>query len=206
MLMNASKIDEGVVTMADINTEITLERIRRENDIPISEEEIQYYMENYAPSKFQVAMIRDFYAKYFGSYRDLNLVKKRYFVILMLILKKKLLLELGYELEEEGEEVHFAALPYIISGNLIDKQNARVIRNNKYISKIEDNYMYQKLINEKYKMLQYIDPDAIIKYLSTLINTRYSYCVYERPDLLGQEIVYSEDKISDEVLFFLQSI
>lgn len=207
MLMNASKIDEGVVTMADINTEITIERIRKQIDIPISEDEIRYYMENYSPNGLQVQLIREYYAKYFGSYRDLTLLPKRSFVILMLLLKKKLLLELGYGIEEdEGEDVHYAALPYILSGNIIDKQNTRIIRNTKYINKIEDNYMYQNIIETKYKMLQYINPDAIIKILSSLINTRFSYCVYERPDLLGQEIVYSEDKISDEVLFFLQSI
>jgi hypothetical protein len=210
MLMNSSKIDEGVCTMADINIEVTMDRIRRQFDLPIEEEEIQYYMQNYAPNQLQVQLVREYYAKYFGSYRDLNLLTKRQFVILMLILKKKLLLELGYgfpEAEEETEDnIHYAVLPYIISGNIIDKQNTRVIRNNKFINKIEDNYMYQDLMSSTYHLLQYINNEAIIKLLSSLINTRFSYCVYENPEILGEEIVYTEDKISDEALFFLHSL
>lgn len=205
MAMNLTKLDEGATTIADINIKKTIERIRKIIDVPISEEEIDYYRQHLSPSKIQIQLIYSYYTKYFGSYRDLNLLTRKDYIILALLLKKKLLIELGYEHDENGM-IHQAALPYILTGNLEDRVNTRIIRNNKFISKIEDSYLYQNLINKKYNLLQQIKPDYILSLLSTLINTRFTYVAYENPELLGKEIIYSEDKISDELLFFLNNI
>lgn len=205
MAMNLTKLDEGATTLADINIEKTIERIKKIIDVPISEEEIAYYMENLKISNIQRQLICSYYTKYFGSYRDLNLLTRKDYIILSLLLKKKLLIELGYETDEDGT-IHQAALPYILTGNLEDRINTRIIRNNKFISKIEESYLYKNLIENKYNLLQQIKPDYILSMLSTFINTRFTYVTYENPELLGQEIVYSEDKISDELLFFLNSI
>ena len=205
MLMNANKIDEGSVRMSDLNIELTIERIKKQIDIPLSEEEIQYYIKYHKPSKLQIQLVYAWYTKYFSSYRDLNLLTRRQYIILLLLLKKKLLLDLGYETDESGE-LHYASLPYLLTGNLSDKVNTRIIRNNKFVMKIEENYMYKNLIENKYKMLNYLKPDAILSLLSSIINTRFTYVTYEYPELLDTEIFYSEDKISDELLFFLSSI
>lgn len=205
MLMNQTKLDEGSVILTDLNIKFTLEKIMRDIDVPISEEEIDYYVKNHHPSPIQIQMVNGYYTKYFGSYRDLNLVNRKYYITLMLILKKKLLLELGYEKDENGE-IHYASLPYILSGNLSDKVNTRVIRNNKFIAKIEDSYMYQDLINSKYRLLNCLKPESVLSLLSSVINTRFTYVTYEYPEMFGTEITYSEDKISDELLFFLDSL
>lgn len=81
-----------------------------------------------------------------------------------------------------------------------------MIRNNKFISKIETNYMYQQLVEKKYKHLQELKKDYILQVLSSIINTNFTYVVYEEPEMLGKPIVYNEDKISDELLFFLKCI
>lgn len=205
MLMNLTKLDEGITTMADINIELTIDRIREMNDIPISEEEIAYYMKHHAPSEVQRQLVYSYYTRYFGSYRDLNLLNNRDYTILLLILKKKLLIELGYETDLDGS-VHHAALPYILSGNLEDKLNTRIIRNNKFISKIKDSYLYKNLVETKYYLLQEIKPDYILSILSTVINSRFTYVTYENKNLTGTDIIYSEDKIADELLFFLNGI
>lgn len=205
MLMNANKLDEGVVTMADINIEKTIEKIKKDIDLPLTKDEVDYYMKNLNPAKIQIQLVYGYYTKYFGSYRDLNLLTKRQYITLLLLLKKKLLLDLGYETDEVGE-IHYAALPYILTGNLSDKVNTRIIRNNKFINKIENNAMYQDLIDNKYRLLNYLKPDSILQLLSSIINTRFTYVTYEYPELLGTEIIYNEDKISDELLFFLSNI
>ena len=58
----------------------------------------------------------------------------------------------------------------------------------------------------KYKNLMEIQPDYIMGLLSSLINSTFTYVVYEADELLGKPIEYSEDKIADELLFFLNSI
>lgn len=203
--MNMSKIDEGSVIMADINLEETIRRLEEMIDVPITDEEIQYYRDHMYPSSLQIQLIYSYYAKYFGNYQDLNLAIRRDYIRLALMLKKKLLIESGYESNEKGE-IHQVALPYILTGNLEDQVRTRVIRNNKFISKIQESYLYQNLVENKYRFLNEIKPDYILSLLSQFINTKFSYVVYEKQDLLGQEIKYSEDKISDEILFFLNSI
>ena len=204
MAMNLTKLNEGTTILVDINKEETMKDIKKKFDVPISDEEIGYYIKNLSLSKLQIEFIDSFFAKYFGAYRDMNLLTKREHITLAVILKKKLLLELGYD--TETGDIHQAALPYILTGNLEDRVNNRVIRNNRFINKIDESYLYEKLKNSKYKYLVQIKPDIILEKLSTFINTRFTYVTYENPELLGEEIVYSEDKISDELLFFLNSL
>ncbi len=97
-------------------------------------------------------------------------------------------------------------LPYLISGNVQDKVNTRIIRNTKYVSKLEESDNYRELNTNKYSYLNKIRPDYILSILSQVNNTTFTYVVYEDPDLLGKEIEYNEDKTSDELIFFLRTI
>lgn len=197
MEMNLTKLDEGTITTVDINIDKTFEKIKKLIDIDVTEEEIDYYREHLKLSDLQRQLIYAYYGKYFGSVRDLNLITARQYIHLALLLKKKLLIH---------DSVYESVLPYILTGNSEDRVNTRLIRNHKFINKVEDSSLYQKLVNGKYRFLCQIKPDYILTILSTLINTRFSYVTYEKPELLGTEIVYSEDKISDELLSFLNSI
>ena len=201
--MNAMKVDEGVIVMADINIDQTIQMIRKQIDVPLTEEEIDYYVANHKPRDIQIRLVFTYYTRYFGSYRDLNLLTRRQYITLLLLLKKKLLIDLGYE--EDGS-VHYAALPYLLTGNVEDRVNTRIIRNNKFTAKLEESYIFQDIIKNKYSMLTSFKPDELMTMISSIINTRFTYVTYEYPDLLGTEITYSEDKISDELLFFLNSL
>ena len=203
--MNASKLDEGVVVMADINVDITTQRLFKQFDIEVSDEELKYYYENFTPSKLQMELVQAYLAKYFKSYRDLTLLSMNNYIRLLLIIKKKLLMELGYEEEKKGE-LYYAVLPYLLTGNLSEKVSTRTIRNTKFVEKIEASTKYQKLVHGEYRYLEEIKPGYIMTILSQAINTRYTYCVYEYPEMLGEEVIYPEDKICDELLFYLDSI
>lgn len=203
--MNQSKLDEGVAILSDLNIQFTVNKILKDIDVPISEEEIDYYVKNHKPSTAQIRLVNGYYTKYFGSYTDLNLLQRRTYIKLMLIMKKRLLLELGYNINKDGQ-IHHAALPYMLSGNVAEKVSNRTIRNNRFTTKIEESYMYQDLIHNKYQLLGYIKPDELMNTLSSMINTRFTYVTYEYPEMLGQEIIYSDDKISDELLVFLDKI
>ena len=279
--MNLSKIDEGITIMSDINIPMTIQYLKRRFDIKITDDEIDFYIEHHIPSELQIQLVRSYFAKYFGSYRDLVLCTRRDYITLMLLLKKKLIIELGYDTETEdydkeklikcvdvvmhireflqnsqlGKELgdftdtpeclmtlmanegfigniddikeaiemdrYFdeygniiytdinmrpIALPYIISGNISDHINTRVIRHIKFTEKVESSYTFQKLQEENHKYLNFIKPNYSMQLISSLINTKFTYVEYEHPELLDQEITYSDNKIADEVLFFFASI
>ena len=207
MAMNMSKLDEGRIIMSDLNLKMTIEQLEKTIDVPISEEEVQYYRENMYPQELQIQLIYSYFAKEFSSYQDLNLAIRRDYIRLALMLKKKLLIDNGYNnYGKKLDEVYHAALPYILTGNVEEEVNTRTIRNNKFISKVQESYLYRKLIDSKYKALNQIRPDFIIILLSKFINTNFTYVTYENPSLLGKRIEFSDDKISDEILFFLNSI
>ena len=206
MAMNLDKYDEGTVILADINIEDTMKRIIQMVDIPIAEEEVNYYMEHFHIAPMQLEYIHQFYAKYFGNCQDLALIPKRQLIILALIMKKILLIDLGYD--PDTKEMKEAALPYILTGNLEDRSVNRMIRAQKFVDSLEESYKYQRLVNEDYKMLLEIPgkEDSIKAKLSTIVNTKFTYVTYEAPELTGTEITYDVESIADELLSFLEYI
>lgn len=204
MEMNMTKLDEGKIILAEVGNKIEIDRIKKNNDFEITEEEIDYYIKNHNPSELQAELVYNYWGKNFGSYRNTSMIDRRDYIVLLLILKKKLLLQAGVS-GEDGFSMN-AKLPYLLTGNLQDKVNTRIIRNNKFVGKINESYLYEKLKNKKYSNLCKIKPEYILSLLSQVINTTFTYVVYENEDLLGQVIEYNEDKISDELLFFLNQI
>lgn len=204
MEMNLQKLDEGLIIFAEVDIKMELERIMRDNDFDISDEEIDYYVRNHNPSPLQVQLVYSYWGKYFGSGRSTTLINRREYIILLLILKKKLLLQAGYNSNEEFAED--TKLPYLLTGNVKDKINTRLIRNNKYVSKLEESDIFKDLKTNKYHNLNIIRPDYLLSLMSQVINTTFTYVVYEDDSLLGKEIEFNEDKISDELAFFLHMI
>ena len=205
MEMNMTKIDEGQTTFAEISIKHEMERLRKENKYTqITDDEIDYYVKNFRPAPIQIQLIQSYWCKYFNSFRDMALLTRREFYTLALILKKRLLLQAGYDSEYEDG---IAILPYLLTANVMDdKVNTRIIRNNKFLDKVKTSMSYQDLIKNKYSNLNKIREDEIIRILSTFINTRFSYVTYEKQDATGTEIECGEDRISDELLMFLREI
>ena len=205
MEMNLSKIDEGIVTMAEINIPITLDYIRRNIDVEITEDEINYYMNHLSCDKLVVKLVFCYFAKYFGSCRDLNLLDRRQLIELLLILKKKLLIEFGHRETEDGK-IYTAVLPYILTGNMTTSLNTRMIRNTKFISKVKESPIYEDIMTNKYHLLDTICPDEFLTIISGLVSAKFTYVTYEQQSLTGQEIHYTDDRLSNEILTFLSNI
>ena len=203
MEMNLTKLDTGIIDMANINIGFCLERLHKDIDVPISEEEIQYYRDNHYPSDVQVHLVRSAFADFFASYRDENLLNRREYNELMLLLKKRLLLENGYGADSVGTLTY---LPHIICGNLDGKVSTKHIRNNKLMSELEENPTYQYLVNIKYKELEELKPGYVKDQISVFLNTQFTYVCYEDQSLTGKPINAPEKKLCDELLFFLKTI
>lgn len=205
MEMNLQKLDEGRIIFANVDIEYEIERIRRDHDFEITEEEIDYYIKNHNPSPLQINIVYAFWGKYFGSSKNTALIGRRSYILLMLTLKKLLLLYAGYS-HDGAELAENTKLPYIISGNVQDRVNTRIIRNTRYVSKLEESDNYRELNANKYSFLNTIRPDFILSLLSQFNNTTFTYVVYEDPSLLGQIIEHDEDKTTDELGFLLRTI
>lgn len=193
--MNAAKIDESIVILSDINIKKTMKRIKNKMHITIEQDEIDYYKYNLNITKFQAQLVFYYYAKYFSGYRDLSLLNRTQYLKLLIMLKKRLQFQ------------SFVYLPQIISSNIESKLNARTIRNDKFLSKIQSSDIYQHIINDKYSTLEDIDKgDLIINLLSTLLNSTFTFVDYNNKDLLGKPIEVNQDVISDEFLNFLNQL
>lgn len=195
-------MDEGKALIATMNADETAEEIKSMIDIPVSEEEVKYMMDHWKPNDLQIRLINSFFASYFGNYRDTNLLTRNNFYYLAILLKKKLLLEHGWEINDDGV-IESAVLPYVLTGNLEGRMNSRIIRNNKYMNKLEEDIHYIELSQNEYSLLLEIHADEIKSIISTFVNSRFTYVTPEEPELTGSDIIYSEDKIGDEAVLFL---
>ena len=205
MEMNLTKIDEGQTVYAEVDVEYEMNRIiSNYSKFTVTDEELDYYINNWHPCPIQITLIKAYWAKQFGSYRDMAMLTRKEFYTLALILKKKLLEQAGYDSEYEDG---IAILPYLLTSNLSDeKTSTRIIRNNKYLEKVRSSYLYKSLITAKYSNLIKIKQNELDRILSIFINTSFTYVTYEKQEATGQKIECGEDRISDEVLFFLREI
>lgn len=202
MYMTQKKIDEGQCTLMECIEEDGVERIKKEIDIPISQEEIEYYKAYWVPDELQIVLIKNYYGKYFGGVLPTNIINRENFITLALLLKKKLIIEAGFE-SEVDLFVEDTILPYVLTANKLGKTNTRVIRNGKFLSEAEEDYLYKRLNEVQYKYLNEIDPEYVLKCISLYSNTTFTYCCYENQDLLDKEIDCDKYKFINELLFFL---
>ena len=197
-----SKMDEGSVIMSEVNAETTLDRIFREANLTVTEEEIQYYVENMHPDPFQVTFVRDYFASCFGNLRDIHNISRHDYYKLALTLKKYLIMKDCYNPNKfHGEE---CPLAYILTGNMGSRLNNRIIRNTKFTTSLYEDETYQYLMNHKYSKLSEIRPDDLNRLISSFVNTTFTYVAYEKPEMLGQEIVYDDYEISKQLLDYIR--
>lgn len=193
--MNSYKIDESLTILSNINIKHTIKRIRKSMNVEIPKEEIEFYQHHYKINKFQVQLVNYYYAKYFGGYRDLNLLTRKQYLKLLVLLKRRL--------QFQG----LVYLPQVITGN-VEKLNKRTIQNAKFLMKIENSAIYQTLINEKFSTLDELGKsNLILNLLSTIINTSFTVVDYDHPEKLGEPLeIANPDILSDEFLNFLNQL
>ena len=151
-------------------------------------------MKFYRLNRFQVQLVNYFYAKYFGGYGDLNMLTKRQYIELLVILKKRL--------QFQGS----VYLPQILTANT-DRLNRRTIRNAKFLQKIENSSFYQTIV-KKFDAVNELGKDnLILNMLSTIINTEFRLVDYDLKDRLGEVIeIHNTDILSDEFLTFINQL
>ena len=204
MEMQQEKLDEGSIIIATECACSEVERLVREYGFTITDEEIAYYMKHLKIQRVHQELILAAFASSLGSYRNAMELSRIDFIILALLLKKRLLVQHGYD--DVTQFTDTIALPYILTGNVKEKINTRLIRNQNFKESCEESYVIEGLLKEQYNYLEEIDKERIMTTLSTINNTVFTYCCYEKPEILDEEILVDKVPLSDEVGFFLRSI
>lgn len=195
MEMSSAKLDESMVIMSSVNIKHSMKRILKQMRCEISKEEIKYYKKHYKINKFQSQLVLYFYAKYFGGFRDLHLLNETQYITLLILLKKRL------------QVFGNIYLPQLLSGNIQSRLSTRTIQNNKFVSKVENSDLYQKLVDDKFSTVGEIGkPRLILNMMSILLNTTFTFVDYDNPELLGEKIEVNPDTLCDEFLTFLNQI
>ena len=189
-----SKMDESSVIrcMKSIESEFTL--LEKELG-EISDEEHQYYYENFlTTSVFHKMLVDYFYASHFGGFTEQKNISSDQYVDMMIWCKRKLIRD-GYK-----------ELPDLISSNLQGKMSQRLLQNSKFVSKLQQASTYQNMMKNTYNCLIGYNDNAILELISKVLNNVYTYVDYDNPDRTGQQIEFNEDVISDELMNFADSI
>ena len=202
--MASDKIDEGNAIIEEACAWDALQRLRKKYNFGITEEEIDFYEKNWRMSPMQIDLIYTYYAPMVGSYRACRSYTNREVIELAIMLRNNLLIASGFEdYRTFTDEITF---PYMIMGNIDGKVNTRIIRNTKFSEDCDNSYIIQDLINKQYNLLEEIDGKSVMMLLSKLNNTVFTYCVYERPDLLETQIDMERANVTDSVGYVLRSI
>lgn len=193
--MENSKLDESTVIISHANIDGSMKKILKKMKYEVTEEEIQYYARLHEEDKFQTDLKLNFFAKYYGGFRDLNLINNREHIILMILMKRYLQAYGSYY------------LPQLLSANVDGKVNKRIIKNNKFLSKIQSSDMYKNLMETKFASLSELDKEKfILEPLSILLNTKFLRVDYDNPELLGEQIQVHQDTLCNEYLNYLNQI
>lgn len=191
------RIDESNLILNDVNNQWVMKNIRKNKfkfDIP--EEDLKFYIENCSLNSMNQFFLQSFYAKYFRSSSALYSINKEDTI--------KLLIYEKMYLQSKG----FAIIPQLCTAVVKGKYNDNLIRNSKFIEKLQSSTAYQRIIKKKFKYILDLDTkeDIIIKKLSTIINSSFMI-VDTNPEFNGQCINdINNDIIIDEFLTFLTII
>ena len=88
--MNSNKIDESLIILSEVNIKRTIKNIKKNIGVDVTKDEITFYKKFHKVNKFQVQLVHYFYAKHFGGYRDLNLLTRKQYITLVILLKRRL--------------------------------------------------------------------------------------------------------------------
>lgn len=196
MEMANYKIDESNSIINDINNANVLEDLKRRFNVPVTEEELDFYSKNCNLNQITQFLLHSFYSKYFKSSEAIYILNRKDTILLLVMMKKYLHLK------------GMVLLSQICTANVKGKFKENIIKNSKFIEKMKATSVYQNIIQTKFRYLYELDPkdDKILRKLSTIINSTFIFVDFD-PSINGIE--YNDintDVIVDEFLLFLSII
>lgn len=195
--MTMSKKDESILIIGDVNVKQTMAHLLERFDVKYEDKDIAFYKEHLNPTKFQRNLIFQFFAKYFGSCKNLYNIKVSDYYKLVIILKVIL------------DSYDFKYLQYLLTSNVNNDHNSKKLINRKQILKIYSSPRYKELVSDKYSASIGVleNGDIIIKDISILLSGEYTLVDHRYPEYLDKKIIIKDkDVVCDEYLRFIQMI
>ena len=190
---NFARISDLDIIISELNIRKTLKRLKKDCDIKITDDEVNFYKTNLTSFAF-TEMIIQFFAKYFGGSYDLKSISRNKFIILI-ILFKRMMKQMGY-----------IYIHQIMTGNVSKTIKRRKV-STKQLAKIKSSKKFEKVM-QNYSMAISADNtnNSLCYTIASLINTPIECVDYEDKEHLGELIIADIDVVTDEFLRFVKMI
>lgn len=169
--MNMSKMDESFIIMGDINTKHVIKKLKKKFKVKITDDEVEYYVENMNLNDLQEDLIFQIFASYFGCTRDMQHSVAKIEMAKLIIIMKKMM-------EMKG----FIIMQHILSGVMFYDPNLRKLSKKQLNIILEsDKYAF---IKKKYKYTAnlVLETEHFRETLNKIINSDVEALDYKRKD------------------------
>lgn len=183
--MNMSKMDESFIITGEINAKQVIKKLTKKYKLKITDDEIDYYLNNMHLNEMQKNLIFQIFGSDFGCIRDMHAIGRIRVCKLVIIMKKKM--------EMKG----FIIMQHILSGNMHHNPNLRKLPKKKLKDILEsDKYEF---IRKKYRYTinLVLENEVFREILNTILNSDVEAVDYK---LKGQSKEINIEKYSDVIM------
>ena len=194
--MSVYRIDESNAIISEVNNEKVVKKIRKKFNIPISEEELDFYRNNVRISRVSKLFLESFYAKFFHDPNAALNINDEITLELLIYMKKYLQLR--------GMEI----IPQLCTAKVRGKYKENTIKNAKFIEKVKTSDGWKNVIENKFTYVSELSEkdDELLKRFSSFVSSTFEFVDFNGPD---DGYVYEDidqDKIIAEFTTFLTII
>jgi hypothetical protein len=189
--------EEYVITCTMDMNNLTKDLFKR-YESEISPEELDYYRRNLKPSRLHQLMIEIYFFNFTSSASEFALLRNMDWYKLLLIMRKDIMRRFNVT----KDTLLDSSLILLLTSNIEETPvgEKMYIKDTKYL---KDNETYNYLIDHYYSTIVSINEDIIKKFLITFVNSKYTFVLYEHPELFGEEVSMNKRDLIDRLLDFL---
>lgn len=193
-----TKVNEEYVTICSLDMKELVQKLFKKYENIITDEEIDYYRHNLKPNRLHQLMIEIYFFNHTLSAQEFALLRSIDWFKLLLIMR----FEIMESLKVTNDTILESALPLIITANIEEMPvgERMYLKDTKYLM---SNPTYNILVEQFYSTIIAINEDIIKKFLISFVNSKYKFVLFERKDLLDQEINLNKRELIDQLLNFL---
>jgi hypothetical protein len=201
--MTLSRINEEHVILSDFAITHVVDNLCDSYPEIVTEDKIAYYTKYLKIEKIHIFFIEIYFSAYFGNSQLCNLLTNTQVIKLLILLDFLYFNEEFHNYSSDPDDIeNLPILPFLFTANTMDKPIGKRVLT-KDLKYINDNDLYKKVIDKRYRSCNAINPDFIINKVVAIMNNNYNIVCYEQQSFTGMEIIKDKDKIINELLIFI---